>query len=307
MAGWKSSLASVLKEHNGIKASDGTVASHETQQKRATVLYQAFTDLREMGYKLGDVRQLKGRHVEALTKQWLSKGLSSSTLQNRLSTLRTFSSWIGKEGMVERTERYFPNHEATRTSINTQDKSWEVNGVSVKQKLDDLRALDERVALQAELQLQFGLRVKESIMLRPHLADKGSYLAVSIGTKGGRDRTVPIDTPERRELIDRAKTYADRLTASTADPGKSLKQALGHYSRVVAKAGLTKAQLGVTSHGLRHAFANERYAHYSGSRSPVEGGNLKSQNWELDRFARLAVVEELGHSREDVSTHYLGR
>lgn len=174
MAGWKSSLASVLKEHNGIKASDGTVASHETQHKRATVLYQAFTDLREMGYKLGDVRQLKGRHVEALTKHWLSKGLSSSTLQNRLSTLRTFSSWIGKEGMVERTERYFPNHEATRTSINTQDKSWEVNGVSVKQKLDDLRALDERVALQVELQLRFGLRVKESIMLRPHLADKGS-------------------------------------------------------------------------------------------------------------------------------------
>lgn len=307
MAGWKSSLASVLKEHNGIKATDGTVASHETQQKRATVLYQAFTDLREMGYKQGDVRQLKGRHVEALTKHWLSKGLSPSTLQNRLSTLRTFASWIGKEGMIERAERYFPNHEAARTSINTQDKGWEANGVSVTKKLDDLRALDERVALQVELQLRFGLRVKESVMLRPHLADKGSYLAVSIGTKGGRDRTVPIDTPERRELIDRAKTFADRRTASTADPGRSLKQALGHYSRVVAKAGLTKAQLGVTSHGLRHAFANERYAHYSGSRSPVEGGNLKSQNWELDRFARLAVVEELGHSREDVSTHYLGR
>lgn len=269
MAGWKSSLASVLREHNGIKASDGTVASHETQHKRSTVLYQAFTDLREMGYKLGDVRQLKGRHVEALTKHWLSKELSSSTLQNRLSTLRTFSSWVGKEGMVEGAERYFPNHEAARTSINTQDKTWEANGVSVTQKLDDLRTLDGRVALQVELQLRFGLRVKESVMLRPHLADKGSYLAIGIGTKGGRDRTVPIDTPERRELIDRAKTYADRRTASTADPGKSLKQALGHYSRVVAKAGLTKAQLGVTSHGLRHAFANERYAHYSGSRSPV--------------------------------------
>ena len=127
MAGWKSSLASVLKQHNGIKASDGTVASHETQQKRSTVLYQAFTDLREMGYKLGDVRQLKGRHVEALAKHWLSKELSSSTLQNRLSTLRTFSSWIGKEGMVERTERYFPNHEAARTSINIQDKGWDAD------------------------------------------------------------------------------------------------------------------------------------------------------------------------------------
>ncbi|WP_426105876.1 phage integrase N-terminal domain-containing protein [Pseudomonas sp. TWR1-1-3] len=307
MAGWKSSLASVLKEHNSIKASDGTVASHETQHKRSTVLYQVFTDLREMGYKLDSVSQLKGRHVEALTRHWLSRELSSSTLQNRLSTLRTFTSWIGKEGMVESTERYFPNHEAARTSINTQDKSWEANGVSATQKLDDLRALDERVALQVELQLRFGLRVKESIMLRPHLADKGSYLAVSIGTKGGRDRTVPIDTPERRELIDRAKAYADRRTASTSDPSKSLKQALGHYSRIVAKAGLTKAQLGVTSHGLRHAFANERYTHYSGSSSPIEGGNLRSHNWELDRFARMAVVEELGHSREDVSTYYLGR
>lgn len=307
MAGWKSSLASVLKEHNGIKASDGTIASHETQHKRSTVLYQAFTDLREMGYKLDSVSQLKGRHVEALTRHWLSRELSSSTLQNRLSTLRTFTSWIGKEGMVESTERYFPNHEAARTSINTQDKGWEANGVSATQKLDDLRALDERVALQVELQLRFGLRVKESIMLRPHLADKGSYLAVSIGTKGGRDRTVPIDTPERRELIDRAKAYADRRTASTSDPSKSLKQALGHYSRIVAKAGLTKAQLGVTSHGLRHAFANERYTHYSGSSSPIEGGNLRFHNWELDRFARMAVVEELGHSREDVSTHYLGR
>ncbi|WP_312904566.1 phage integrase N-terminal domain-containing protein [Stutzerimonas nitrititolerans] len=307
MAGWKASLASVLKQHNGIKATDGTIASHETQHKRTTVLYQAFTDLREKGYKLDDVRQLKGRHVVALTKHWLSKELSPSTLQNRLSTLRTFASWIGKDGMVEGTERYFPNHEASRTAINTKDKGWEANGVSATQKLDDLRALDERVALQVELQLRFGLRVKESIMLRPHLADKGTYLAVSIGTKGGRDRTVPIDTPERRELIDRAKTFAERRTASTSDPNKSLKQALGHYSRIVAKAGLTKSQLGVTSHGLRHAFANERYAHYSGSRSPVEGGNLSSRDWELDRFARLAVVEELGHSREDVSTHYLGR
>ncbi len=77
MAGWKSSLASVLKEHNSIKASDGTVASHETQHKRSTLLYQAFTDLREMGYKLDSVSQLKGRHVEALTRHWLSRELSS--------------------------------------------------------------------------------------------------------------------------------------------------------------------------------------------------------------------------------------
>lgn len=53
-------------------------------------------------------------------------------------------------------------------------------------------------------------------MLRPYLADKGTYLAISIGAKGGRDRNVPIDSEKKRELLDRARTFAGRPTASTA-------------------------------------------------------------------------------------------
>lgn len=307
MAGWKASLASVLKQHNGIKATDGTISSFETQEKRATVLYQAFTDLRAKGFKLADVSQLKGRHVDVLTKHWLSKELSASTLQNNLSILRTFSTWIGKDGMIEGSARYFPNGEAARTSINTEDRGWEAKGVNVEQKLAELRLLDERVAIQVELQVRFGLRVKESVMLRPHLADKGSYLAIGIGTKGGRDRTVAIKTPEQRELIERAKQHASSRTASTADPNKSLKQALGHYSRIVSKAALTKAKLGITSHGLRHRYANDIYHAYTGHRSPVQGGNLAATDPDLDKAARAVVTEDLGHSREDVTTNYLGR
>lgn len=307
MAGWKSSLASVLKEHNGIKATDGTKASFETMEKRSTTLFSSFADLRTLGYKLDDVQRLKGRHVEALTKHWLSKGLAASTLQNNLSTLRTFSSWIGKEGMVEGAAKYFQNGEAARSSINTADKSWSANGVSLETKLAELKLIDQRVALQVELQAAFGLRVKESIMLRPHLADKGTYLAISIGTKGGRDRTVPIDSEKKRELLDRAKTLAGRPTASTAAPELSLRQALGHYSRVLRKAGITKATAGVTSHGLRHNYANDRYQHYARADSPVRGGSLAEIDRESDRAARLEVSEELGHSRESVSTYYLGR
>jgi integrase len=307
MSGWKSSLATVLKEHNGIKATDGTKASFETMEKRCAVLFSSFTDLRTLGYKLDDVKQLKGRHIEALTKHWLSKGLAASTMQNNLSTLRTFSTWIGKEGMVEGAAKYFQNGEASRSSINTVDKSWSANGVSLEAKLAEIRLIDERVALQIELQAIFGLRVKESIMLRPHLADKGTYLAISIGTKGGRDRTVPIDSEKKRELLDRTKTFAGRPTASTASPELSLKQALGHYSRVLRNAGITKAAAGVTSHGLRHSYANDRYQHYAGTDSPVRGGSLAELDRELDRAARIEVSEELGHSRESVSTHYLGR
>ena len=307
MAGWKSSLATVLKEHNRIKATDGTKASFETMEKRSSVLFRTFTDLRAMGYKLDDVKQLRGRHVEALTKHWADKRLAPSTLQNNLSTLRTFSCWIGKEGMVEGAETYYPHGEAARSSINTADKSWSANGVSLEAKLAEIRMIDERVALQVELQARFGIRVKESVMLRPHLADKGAYLAVSIGTKGGRDRTVPIDSEKKRELLDRARAFADSPTASTSNPALSLKQALGHYSRVLRNAGITKAAAGVTSHGLRHNYANDRYQHYAGAESPVRGGALAELDRERDRAARLEVSEELGHSRESVSTHYLGR
>lgn len=305
--GWKHSLAQVLRENNGIKATDGTKSSHETQEKRASVLYASFAELRELGYKLQDVRQLKGKHVEALCQSWRSRGLAASTLQNNLSTLRTFASWIGKTGMVEGASRYFQNGEASRSSINRTDKSWSAHGVNFEAKLAEIQALDERVAIQVELQEAFGLRNKEAVMLRPHLADKGNYLAVSIGTKGGRDRTLPIVTARQREVLERAKAFAATRTASTADPRRSLKQALDRYTNTLRKAGLTKKVSGVTVYGLRHEYAQERYVVYAGEASPVRGGSLAEHDRGRDRAARLEVAEELGHSRESVSTHYLGR
>ena len=132
-------------------------------------------------------------------------------------------------------------------------------------------------------------------------------MCIRDSTKGGRDRTVPIDSEKKRELLDRAKIFAGRPTASTAAPELSLKQALGHYSRALRNAGITKATAGVTSHGLRHNYANDRYQHYAHADSPVRGGSFAQINRELDRAARLEVSEELGHSRESVSTYYLGR
>jgi len=167
-----------------------------------------------------------------------------------------------------------------------------------------VKAIDPRVALQLELQHAFGLRVRESLELRPHLADKVTYLAVNVGTKGGRDRTVPIDTQAKRELLDRAKTFAEK-NSSTSDQTKTLAQVKGHYYNVMRQAGITKKQAGITSHGLRHGEANDKYKAITGVDSPVRGGGKVDK--ELDNHARLVIAEELGHSRENITTHYLGR
>ena len=301
--GWKASLAAVLKAHNNAKA-DGSVASHATRDKRADVLYAGFKLLREKGYKLDTVESFRGKHMEVLAKAWEERGLSPSTLQNNLSTFRIFAGWIGKAGMVERTDRYVAPGAAARTSINARDKSWTAQNVDVAAKLAEVAAKDARVGLQMALQAIFGLRAREAMQLRPHVADKGHYLALTVGTKGGRDRVVPIDTPEKRELIDRAKTFAGSKLASTSDPNRTLAQVKNHYYHVLRSCGITRAD-GLTGHGLRHGYANDRYEQITGQPAPVRGGTMLDPD--TDQAARLEVAEELGHSRESITTHYLGR
>jgi integrase len=300
--GWKASLAAVLEAHNRSR-SGGSVASFATRSKRSDVLFAGFRELRELGYKLEDVRQFRGKHMEALARAWEGRGLSPSTIQNNLSVFRIFAEWIGKAGMVEGPERYFSEGVATRSSIVREDRSWTAKGVDPGAKIAEVRAKDERVALQLELQQAFGLRVRESLQLRPHIADQGTYLAVNVGTKGGRDRVVPIDTPHKRDLIDRAKTFAATKLASISDRAKTLVQVKRHYYEVVRACGIKRSE-GITSHGLRHAMANDRYAEETGASSPVRGGGPVDRA--TDRAARLVIAEELGHSRESVTTHYLG-
>lgn len=304
---WRASLCVVLKNHNGTKGEEGckTVASFATQDKRADVLFKSFTELAEMGFKLDSVEQFKGRHMQALVGAWEGRGLSSSTIQNNISIMRTFTHWIGKDGMVLSSASYVAvKGAASRSSVATQDKSWQSNGVAVVDKIAQVALIDARVALQLELQHVFGLRARESWQLRPHLADQGVYLAVNLGTKGGRDRVVPIDTPEKRALIDRAKTFTKRKGDSISDERLSLAQVKNHFYAVCRTAGITRVN-GITAHGLRHGYANERYKQQTGHESPVRDGERVCR--EEDALARFVIAEELGHSREDVTTYYLGR
>jgi integrase len=78
-------------------------------------------------------------------------------------------------------------------------------------------------------------------------------------------------------------------------------QALRRFTYVLERFGITKAQLGVTAHGLRHEFANRRLEHL-GVVSPVRDGAEGQQPGQEEAAAKLIVSEELGHSRLDVTT-----
>ena len=108
---------------------------------------------------------LRGKHIEALAKDWYARGLSASTLHNNLSIFRTFAEWIGKAGMVRDIQHYLEPGVTTRSSIAREDKSWAQRGVDVTAKIKQVRP--ERCASRVAARNAEGLRAASS---RSHAA-----------------------------------------------------------------------------------------------------------------------------------------
>ena len=86
---------------------------------------------------------------------------------------------------------------------------------------------------------------------------------------------------------------------------QSYKQGENIYRYQCQKAGLDN------NHGLRHAYAQERYYQLTGWLAPKAGGPtnclLTPEAKEIDQRARFVISKELGHEREQITVTYLGR
>ena len=93
----------------------------------------------------------------------------------------------------------------------------------------------------------------------------------------------------------------DEPTARIIADHKSLKR----FDNVMQKAGVTKKQLGVTAHGLRHQFAQEFHVELTDVQAPVRGGDVCADPETL-KAALLEIARQLGHNRATISNAYLG-
>ena len=166
------------------------------------------------------------------------------------------------------------------------------------------RITDRQVYLSLELQRAFGLRREEALKFRPAYADRGDRLVLKASwTKGGKAREIPIRTDEQRKILGRVWQLAGR--GSLIPTERSYIQHLRVYVRQIMNAGLSKM------HGLRHAYAQERYFDLTGWSCPIAGGpntqSLNRQDRQIDKAARLTISAELGHVREQIMSVYIGR
>lgn len=301
----KARLKEIINANKTGAARLNKIVAFETQAIRESTLYQGFAQLKDIGYRLHDPVNFKPKHMTALARYWEDQGLSPSTIQNRISVFRVFCSWIGKGDMISDSSDYVADKTSVkRTYAAKKDKSWSAKDIDFQCILDKVLEEEPRVALYIVLGLNFGLRLRESYMLKPHRADKSMYVAVAEGTKGARDRTVPIESEDQKAIIELAKQFANGVNGHIGIPGKTLKQTKDRVNYVLKKCGVTRKDMDATFHGLRHQFANDFYERRSGVDSPVRGGpNLTG---DVDELARLQTSEVLGHSRKSITSAYLG-
>lgn len=280
-------LINILK-HNR----DGSFA---TQASRGQILMCFAEDLTSLGYRLDNVYGLKQKHIIATVKYWQQKQLSVSTIKNRLAALRNLCNKINKATIIPTNDSLDIGRRQYTPKINRAIFNPDFSKIS-----------NPHIYISLQLQRLFGLRREEALKIKPFLADKGDKLELQPAwCKGGRGRFIPIRTEEQRYWINCAKKIAEVPSNSLIPENKSYIRHRHVYDKQVIRAGLRNL------HGLRHAYAQQRYKEMTGWEAPINGGpklkELTPEQRKIDLHARMILTEELGHSREQITVNYLGR
>ena len=267
-----------------------------TRATRERVLRLMGDQLRSLGFKQMSATSLKPKHVEALLAHWRAENLSTGTIKNRMAHLRWWAEKIDKQNVIARENQHYGIPERSTVASESRARSLSAGDLA--------KVSDPYTRISLRLQAAFGLRREESIKLRPALADQGDRLRLLPSwTKGGRAREIPIRTAEQRLVLADALALAGQ--GGLLPPERNYVQQLRRFEHQCAAASIHRV------HGHRHEYAQRRYQELNGWASPAAGGprsaELTPEQKDLDRDARLVVSSELGHSRETVTTVYLGR
>ena len=286
---FQQSLIQIIK-HN----KDG---SFKTQADRAKSLKQSVNALYAAGYQLEHVKYIKQRHVKYLVDHWLNEEkLGAGSIKNRMSHLRWLMQKLNKPNLIPSNDKL---NIPKRVYITSQDKSRELTN-------DDLAKIpDDYMQMSLQAQKLFGLRMEESLKIQPFVADKGDQLFIKGSwAKGGKDRYIPILTIEQRQWLDDCKVLVKFKSHSLIPADTSFKTYYERFRKRCTRAGID------SRHGLRHAYAQQRYQKITGMLCFIKGGLsrkiMSDEQRMLDEKARMQISLELGHGRKQITSLYIG-
>jgi integrase len=272
--------------------------AYSTQGERYGTLILLANQLVSLGYYQLTPHDLKLRHADRLVAQWRTDGLTTGTIENRLSVLRWWAEKVGRPSVLPATNDRWQL--PPRQAVPTVSKATSAPPETLVLIPDPY--IRHAVALQAA----FGLRREECLKFQPHWADCGSYVRLKGSwCKGGRYREVPITTPEQCAILEAAQALVPSKTGSMIPPERTYIEQRRRYDALTRRVGLRHL------HGLRHAHFQQRFETLTGFKCPVAGGPswtvMTPEERLRDRMARHQLPAEMGHGRASVCATYFGR
>lgn len=308
----------VLSHHNNRHSKRKKVVSFSTMQKRAYEIKSAGWLLFTRGenetcrithppLRLLLPTNIGKRHILKLTHTWeQNPGLTPATIIQKLSIFRVFLSWLDKDHLLTQIPpaELFTNPELiSRTLATTENKSWDK--VDVESVIEAVGKENKYIARQLRLSHHFGMRVKESMMFRPHrdYDQIANMVHIRRGAKSGHQRSIKITNDAQRAILEDAMEHCAGVYGSMMPKRVKLKEWMKHYYYILNKHGISRSQ-GIVPHGLRHGFAHRIYEEQTGVKPRVTANEQLEIPLVKDQIARLFVSNQLGHSRQSISSAY---
>jgi integrase len=310
----------VLAHHNSTHSKRRKSVSYKTMQNRTYEIKQAGWLLVKKGINEDCIltgramrimlpTNLTKRHIIKLTRTWeANPALSPATVVEKKSILSVFMRWLGKDRLMKQIQphEFFVTPELIkRVAVSNMDKSW--LDADVDAMIRGVEKENKYLARQLRLSQNFGLRVKESMLFRPHqdIDFELAIIHVRHGVKSGHKRTIQITTPEQVEVLKDAIVNCSGAKQSMMPIFAKLTAWRSHYYYILNKHGIKRSN-GIVPHGLRHQFSQNLYLQKTGELPKSVTGQKPAVDSFRDQVARLFISDQLGHSRMSISSTYIG-
>ncbi len=246
-------------------------------------------------YRLQKLANVSGKHLVSYVLYMQEQGKSASTIKTDLAAIRFF------HDKMENAKYKLPDNdelgvELERRSFGGVDRTWSTAEFN---QLLAVAAAEHRedYVLALYLGRLAGLRIHECFRIDTAIAEKAlRENAVTIKGKGGKIRTVPIEDERIPMMLRKRLAVTKRGHKLLVPDDKPTDIAITELQQFIAAHRAEVRDEGdfrpLSFHGLRHAYACDKYKQFIDSGKPP-----------LD--AHYEVSRLLGHERPDVTDIYL--
>lgn len=251
------------------------------------------------------------KHIRSYVEHLYENGASGNTVRTELSGIRFFYERSGGTNVLpDNNELGIPSRQ-----VGECDRAWLPEEIKKACTVADRTGRTD-VKIYIRTSLCFGLRIEEACKLRvEHLERALNNQGLWVKGKGGRERTVPVETEHQRKLLvslyrhakrkgllpgdylisDNKKRGVEREKASITswidnhrkeftDPDRTLK----------VKPGEKPRSQTISGHGLRYCYAQDA------------DRRLNAQGMNEERILH-EISARLGHNRPAITYVYLSR